>query len=553
VIDQRRRPLAVVTGTVAVITLLAIGCTREPEPSPPPSSPVATTPGSGLNGTTIPSGAGEPSNAPAGLRFGLENEPGSLDPVSHVFDRSTFQVARAVFDPLMAYDERLDLQPVLAESVTASEDLRTWTMKVRPGVRFHDNRPFDAAVVADMLDRARGSQTFARDLSLIANVEAVERHTVVVQMREPWSTFPHVLAGQLGMVAVAPRGDAGTAPTADIMVGTGPFRLDAWERGRHLRVVRSPDYWRGIPAKSDVLTFRFVTDATARSSMVAAGELDVAQFDEPLPMASGAAAAKQGRVVLEADAEGETPELVLALATDRAPFDDPTARAALAHAIDRDALSRRVFNGQYPPAEGPFSEGSRWFGQAQWPVRDPSTAKEELARRTDPTKPLRFELMVEDSAINRRLVQELEFQLQEIGIGVSPRWVTGPELRARVADWRFVAALVPLFGGQHPDEDHVTLHSRADGVGPNSAWIDDALTKARATSDVTAQAEQFRIIQEQLASQLPFVFLVRMRDNLVAAPAVSGLAESTLPNGRPGLPQLRGTVALENIAVATAP
>ncbi len=532
----------------------AVGsCTRDPEPSPPPSSPIATTPGSGVPGTTMPSAAGDTPDSPGGVRFGLENEPGSLDPVSHIFDRATYQVARAVFDPLMAYDERLDLQPVLAESVTPSEDLRTWTIKVRPGVRFHDNRPFDAAVVVDMLDRARGSQTFAGDLSLLANVEAVERHTVVVQMREPWSTFPHVLAGQLGMVAVAPRTEAGAPPTPDVMVGTGPFRLDAWERGRHLRVVRTPEYWRGIPAKSATITFRFVIDATARSAIVASGDLDVAQFDEPLPMASGAAAAQQGRVVLEADEAGETPELVLALATDRPPFNDANARAALAHAIDRDALSRRVFNGQYPPAEGPFSEGSRWFGQAQWPVRDPNTAKEDLARRADPSNSLRFELMVEDTAINRRLVQELEFQLQEIDIAVVPRWLAGPELRARVADWRFVAALVPMFGGQHPDEDHATLHSRADGIGLSSRWIDEALAKARATGDVTAQAEQFRIIQEQLALELPFVFLVRMRDNLVAAPAVSGLAESTLPNGRPGLPQLRGTVALENVAVATAP
>lgn len=566
-----------VLSSVVVVLLVAGGVAACSDP------PAATGPTSTAPPATDPV-TGEPTAEPD-LRFGLVSEPGPLDPIGGRFDRATYQVARALFDPLMAYDDRLDLQPVLAESVTASEDLRTWTINVRPGVRFHGGRTLDAGIVADLLDRARGSQAFALELDLITSVEAVDAHRVVVQMREPWSTFPHVLAGQLGLVtarratppatggtstaAPGPDGSDGSDgpdgapdPTATgagstttvlptiagktTLDGTGPFRLAAWDPGRALRVIRNDDYWRN-PAASTAISFRFVPDGTARAGMVASGELDVAQFDEPAAMAETGEAAGRGVVVVHSDRAGETEELVLALATDRPPFDERSSRLALAEAIDRDAVSRRVFNGQFPPAEGPFSEGSRWYGQAQWPLRDPNAARDELSRRADPTVPLTFELLVEDSEINRRLVEELGFQLQEIGIYLEPRWVERSELVARVADWRFTAALVPLFGGQHPDEDFATLHSRSDGSGFANQWIDEALVKARARDDVTGQAEAFQTVQEQLARELPFVFLVRLRDSIVTQPRVAGLQDWTLPNGRPGLIQLRGTVDLANV------
>ncbi len=529
------------------LVLLAGACRSDDGPGPAP--PGSGSPGPGGSGGTVGTAPTGTTPVPAGLRFGLAEEPGSLDPIDGPYDRATYQLARAVFDPLVAYDERLDLQPVLAEQVTPSDDQRTWTIQLRPGVRFSDGRPFNAGAVAAMLDRARRSTTWATELDLIRGVEAVDEHKVVVQMRGPWSTFAHVLAGPLGLVMLpaVPGGDAPPGPSA--VVGTGPFRIDEWTPGERVHLVRTADYWRGVPARAPSITFSFVANATARSAMLIAGELDLAQFDEPAAMAEIGEAERRGAVQVHADKAGETPELVLALATDRAPFDEAPARMALAQAIDRDALARRVFNGQFPPAEGPFSEGSRWFGQAQWPLRDPAAAKEELTRRADATVPLGFDLLVESTPINRRLVEELGFQLQEVGIQLRPVWLDRVELRARVADWRFTAALVPLFDGQHPDADYATLHSRADGAGLKNPWIDQALEKARRSADVTTQAEAFQVVQDQLAREMPFVFLVRMRDSLAASPRVQGTGAGVLPNGRPSLPQLQGTIGLETVSV----
>src|SRR5438105_11080024 len=90
------------------------------------------------------------------ITVGLETDIPGFDPLKvGVFDTSAETAAAAIFDTLTTLDDKGEPQPKLAESWTSSEDFKTWTFKLRPGVKFHDGTPFNAQAVKDNFDRQK--------------------------------------------------------------------------------------------------------------------------------------------------------------------------------------------------------------------------------------------------------------------------------------------------------------------------------------------------------------------------------------------------------------
>lgn len=490
------------------------------------------------------------------LRFALPGEPSGLDPTAARFGPDELQVARAIFDPLLTIDESSELRPGLATEVESNADLTVWTITLRTGVTFSDGAPVDAAAVKASLDASRQSVALAPLLDPIDTVEVVDDHTVRVELRTPWAAFAQILAEQPGLVG-APEMRAAADP-ARLPVGSGPFVLDRWDAGREIVLKKRPDYWReGLP-RLDGVTFVVAPDEAARLAAVRRGSVDVARLVEPLHMARASMATADELQVL-GDKSDDTPELVIVLNTSTPPFDDLAARAALAFSLDRDAMSREVFHGEFRPADGPFSEGSRYYGQAHWPILDVAHAA-ELARDYEQRsgRALEFRLSVGPGPLDLELARRIAEQATVVGIVVRLDVVADPDLlRGRVERGDFDAAVLALFAGSHPDEDYDLLHS-GGGVPPagtpsanlarfaNGA-IDEALDAARRSDDITVQAERYQQVQEELSQQLPYLFLVHMPSLLVARPEVRGLFEWTTPSGEPGVRQWRSTVSLESV------
>jgi peptide/nickel transport system substrate-binding protein len=490
------------------------------------------------------------------LRFALPHEPGGLDPTAARFSPDELQVARAIFDPLLTIDESSELRPGLATEVEPNADLTVWTITLRTGVTFSDGAPVDAAAVKASLDTSRQSAALASLLDPIDTVEVIDDHTVRVELRSPWAAFAQILAEQPGLVS-APGMRAAGDP-ARMPVGSGPFVLDRWDAGREIVLKKRPDYWReGLP-RLDGVTFVVTPDEATRLAAVRRGSVDVARLVEPWHMARASMATEEELQVLR-DKSDDTPELVIVLNTVTPPFDDLAARAALAFSLDRDALSREVFHGEFLPADGPFSEGSRFYGQAHWPILDVAHAA-EMARDYEHRsgRALEFRLSVGPGLLDLELARRIAEQAAVVGIVVKLDVAPDSDLvRARVERGDFDAAMLPLFAGSHPDEDYELLHSGGGVVPPGSRSanlarfanrvIDDALDAARRDDDITAQAERYQQVQEELSQQLPYVFLVHVPSLLVARPGVRGLFEWTTPSGEPGVRQWRSTVSLESV------
>ncbi len=217
------------------------------------------------------------------LIVGQIAEPQSLDPHT-VTATNDFRILVNIYDGLVRYkDGTLEVEPALAESWTISDDGKTYTFKLRQGVKFHDGSDFNAEAVKFNFDRMlkedhpfynTGPFPLSFNFSSIDAVNVLDEHTVEFKLKEPFAPFLSNLAYPTGLIvspeAVKKYGkEFGRHPS-----GTGPFKFAEWQSGQRVVVERNPDYWDTAPALEAVV-FRPITDANTRVAEMMAGGLDV--------------------------------------------------------------------------------------------------------------------------------------------------------------------------------------------------------------------------------------------------------------------------------------
>jgi 4-phytase/acid phosphatase/peptide/nickel transport system substrate-binding protein len=295
------------------------------------------------------------------IAVGLELDIAGFDPLKvGVFDTSANMAASLIFDTLTYLDDKADAQPKLAVSWTHSDDYKTWTFKLRPGVKFHDGSPFDAYAVKFNFDRQKDPKNKCRCAFYIANVKALEATddlTVVFHLADPSVNWPKILTipSSNNVVqspaAIQAKGDDYNRNP----VGTGPFILKSWSAGDRMVLERNPNYWNKGRPYLDRVVMRPLPDAQARFASLEAGESDLI-WDDEFDADNIFKAKKNPAFTVHTHAgSGAT---VYALNTKVAPFDDLRVRRALVMAIDRNKWSQVITNGLSRPATNPYGDGS---------------------------------------------------------------------------------------------------------------------------------------------------------------------------------------------------
>ena len=131
------------------------------------------------------------------ITVGLELDIPGFDPLKvGVFDTAALTAAAAIFDTLTTLDDKGEPQPKLALSWTHSDDFKTWTFKLRPGVKFHDGTPFNAEAVKANFDRQKDPANKCRCAFYIAyinDVQAPDELTVVYNLNDPSVNLPALM------------------------------------------------------------------------------------------------------------------------------------------------------------------------------------------------------------------------------------------------------------------------------------------------------------------------------------------------------------------------
>lgn len=308
------------------------------------------------------------------VTIAMQLEPPHLDPTSAAAQAIDSVVYSNIFEGLTRFLGDGSVVPGLAKSWEISEDGLSYRFHLQDGVTFHDGSTFDSEDVKFSLDRARGKDSTNAQKALfsaIYEVTAVDPKTVDITLSEPNGNLLFNLAwGDAIIVAPESSETLKTAP-----VGTGPYSFKSWVQGDRIELAAHPEYWGEAPAIQNA-TFKFISDPTAAFAAMMAEDIDA--FDNfPAPENLVQFEADPRFQVLVGSTEGET---ILSTNNAQAPFDDPRVRAAVAHAIDRQAIIDGAMFGYGTPIGTHFAPHNPAYldltGQS---AHDPDKARALLA------------------------------------------------------------------------------------------------------------------------------------------------------------------------------
>ena len=538
-IGQRRRtrPAVIATAVLLSLALLATACKGSSDSSSPGSSEVTAAKGTNI---TVPN-PGDPK--PGGtLKVGLNAETGGWSPSLNQWAGSAYIVGAAIFDFLAEYDTNGVAQPYLAESFTPNATFTEWTVKMRPNVTFQNGEKCDAAALKLNFDSLYKSLLIGPVFANVADVAIVDDLTVKLTMSQPWSTFPDQMATQPGAMAAPAMINA---PDGGVRnpIGTGPFSFVSWVPDSKLETKKNPNYWRSGYPLLDAVEFQVVPDLSSRSAALQSGAVDLIEMGDPAQIKKLIGLGQDGQVQVYTNQGRQQNESFTALNLGAPPFDDPLARQILAYGTDRDTLSSTVYQGLFPPALGPFGEDEPFYTKTDMPAYDPVKAK-ELAQQYEQKygKPLEFTYLITPQPEIMSAAQVGQSDLADIGVKMVLKPEDQSTLVSDVILGNYQATGFILFGSTTLDVNYVFLSSKT--VKPpgqlslnftrnNDPIIQQALEDARKTGDRTEQAAQYKILQDQMAKDLNFIFLVHNLDAIAYSNQTHGLVDQTLPNGSP--------------------
>ncbi len=383
----RRRAVASVLLALAVV---AAACSSSSKQS------------SGVSGGSATTTSKTPPKSGGTLTIGTFSETPSLDPVTNIGTGVTggMELA-ALYDNLMTYDTATGkYAPKVAQSLTANADQTVWTLKLRPGIRFTDGTPYDAAAVVFNLKRQIAMK--GRSYSLVSFMKSFDTPdplTVVITTTGPNNTVPFSLASAPGMIAsptaITKLGSLAINATG---AGAGPFEFSSFAPGEAVALKRNPDYWGG-PVYLDGL--RFVNYSTQDLTYQAfkTGGLQAALLRDPTVIAQSKSDGYGGLQAIQSAGntiemndgvkvacKGGQPANVCAgqpdgtMVTTKAATTDPRVRRAVAAAIDLNTLNQRVFQGNAQVNTALIAPASRWYGGVAGPKYDLSLAKQLVSQ-----------------------------------------------------------------------------------------------------------------------------------------------------------------------------
>jgi oligopeptide transport system substrate-binding protein len=502
--------------TALVSLTVAAACTAPPaeetaSPIPGPTATVATT-----------------------LRIGVEPTE-SLDPRS-LESPDSLLLASQLFDGLVTYDpETLEVLPAAASRWKVRDQGRTFVFRLRSGMRFHNgspvraqdfvfawNRladPVDANPFAFLLEPVAGFEEYQEQVQVtgMEGLDAPDDRTLVVTLGSRWPEF----VALLGHPALSPVPPVASRPEyAQRPIGNGPYQLSSTvEAGVPIQMEAFRRY-RGAQPSVSMLEFHAFDDPAESWPEFLEGDLDVAQIPVDVLPDAVSRFGTRGLVTLAR-------VLYCGFNLDQERFRDPSLRAAVSMAVDRQALVAEVYGGAAEPAGAIVPPsipggGSRACGAAC--IHDLERAQalvEEL-----PKESRSFSLDYATSPVGDRLAATLASQLGTVGLEVRPRGHDAAEYASLlgrrehevfclvwVADLpRQQGFLAPLLRSGSPDNH----------TGVDDQRLDDLLGKARDERNPATRLELYHRVEARALELMPVVPLVWFRSHLAVQPFVQG-------------------------------
>lgn len=454
---------------------------------------------------------------------------------------------------LVELDEDSNIVPVLAESWKVADDEKTVTFKLREGVTFHDDTPFNAEAVAFVFNEAKEKKfIYISLLEGFEKAEAVSEYEVAFHLEEPFAALiPNLAYRPLCIFSPTAYKSLGEEGMATKIVGTGPFKHTEYKKGEYVLFEKNENYWqKGLPYL-DSIKIVVVPDSATRTAMLESGEIDrtVQLSDYDLPRL-------EANENIRVRSIPSTRQFYVVLNHKKPPFDNVVVRRALNLAIDKAGIVQAVFagTGATIPKAPTLSEGvygyqdMRADGEETIFPYNPDKAKELLAEagfkdsdgdgilESADGKKLSFTLWTRKGGTkgDYQVAQLLQSFLGDIGIGVELVVMEGAAFSSAVSqapeNAKYELALLSWgIPTADPDEPMMYFtHTKAwKPAGANrmffsSKEIDRLADSAHKETDEAKRKEYIRQWMAQLLVEAPVIYLPTIHLSLGSRTYVHG-------------------------------
>ncbi|MBA9026738.1 peptide/nickel transport system substrate-binding protein [Peribacillus huizhouensis] len=467
------------------------------------------------------------------LKVGLASNPNTLDPIKYTGAYES-QIMRSVGDTLVVYNQDLsDFSPSLATEWTPSEDMKSYTFKLRDDVyfqpgKYQDGRKMTAEDVKYSLERSAKESALGR-LDGVESVEVTGESEVIVHLTAPNASFLAMLTDVGNIIIPKEEVEGWGDQFGANLVGTGPFQFKNWQTDQKVELVRHDKYW-GEKPYLDGVTYQIIKDPNMMTNALRSGDIDIATDIKG-----------QNRQVIEQDQNLELlsePGLAidyLDLNNMSGPTADPKVREAIYKATNVEEIVKGVNQwGGGTVSYAPIPKGSWAYSEELEklkPEYNPTEAKKILAE-TDYANGFKTELYVLESRVPYATIFQAQMK-ENLNIDVDIKvteWGTLSDIAAK--------GKAPMYIGGwswYPDPFfflNKTFHSNqigslGNGKGYNNPEVDALLDKA--LSDTVEQGERAKLYQEAIKiimSEYPRVELDNLDQTAAVTKHVQGFAVS---------------------------
>lgn len=343
------------------------------------------------------------------LRIGLDGTIPAVDPFKGTRFRQLFGFTRLYAEGLTDLDRQANIVPALAESWEITPDGRVYTFKLRRGVKLHNGEELTAEDVKWSFDHTMDPKSGAQyraNLDLVEAVDVVDRYTLRVRLKNASTPFLSNVYGSL--VPIVSRHASATLES--LPIGTGPFVVEEWKQGFHLRLRRFKEYWNQGRPYVDEVVLRFVPDESVRFTALRVGDVDIADELPPQRMAELKGAPQKGFRFVGIPGGSY---MRLMINTRRAPLNDVRIRQAIAFALDKQGILTAVRWGAGEASNQLYSKSSPWYLDVEDRKQDLTAARRLLAEAGFPRGLSIPVIVVPYTSTTAQVVQA---QLRSVGI-----------------------------------------------------------------------------------------------------------------------------------------
>ena len=438
-----------------------------------------------------------------------------------------------IFNGLTSHDGDNHVAPGLAESWEFDEESCTYTFHLAENVKWHDGEPFTADdvkfTIEAIMDPENGSEN-APNYEDVQEITVVDDHTVSFKLDAPNVAFLDYMT-----MAVLPKHllEGEDMQTSDFFrhpVGTGPYKLESWEEGQAITLVKNEDYFKGEP-NIDTIVFKIVPDDNAKALQLKSGELDLA-----LLTPKDAATFTEDEAYTCYDMKTSDYRGILFNFWNEYWQENRDLIPAVCYAMDRESIINAVLLGQGMPAYGPLQRNIYNNEDVEHYDYDPEKAKAVLedagCEMGDDGYYYRngekvgFVISVgAGDQVRIDIAQIAAQQLQQIGMDVTV------EIPTQV-DWGGQMAYLIGWGSPFDADDHTYkvfgTDKGANYSGYSNELVDQYLTEARQSDDPEVRKEAYDKFQVELAKDPAFAFICYIDANYVANADIQGIDPDTI-------------------------